>query len=148
MSQSNDNNQIHHLRQSAFIQSFIYLHLLLFHLSMPPKSKEPSSPSKKLNAKWSTLETEALILFLCGEAHCLRGTSFKEASLTAAASHIRNLYTEGAVKMTAHCKTKWLSVHYLLIFNHSIILTWTCLVESKIQHCRMACIKLWHWCQL
>ena len=60
---------------------------------MPPKSKEPSSPSKKLNAKWNTLETEALILFLRREADCLEGTSFKEASFTAAASHIRNLHT-------------------------------------------------------
>ena len=72
---------------------------------MPPKSKEPGSPSKKLNAKWNTLVTEALILFLCGEADFLGGTSFKEVSFTAAASHIKNLHTEGAVKTAGHCKT-------------------------------------------
>ena len=66
---------------------------------------------------------EALILFLCGEADHLGGTSFEEASFTAAASHIKNFHTEGAVKTAAHCKTKWLSVCSLLIFNHSIILT-------------------------
>ena len=77
---------------------------------MPPKSKEPVSPLKKLNAKWNTWETEVLISFLHSEADCLGGTSFKEVSFTVAANHIKELHTEGAVKMAVHCKTKWSSI--------------------------------------
>ena len=84
---------------------------------MPPKSKEPVSPLKKLNAKWNTQETEALISFLRSEADHLGGTSFKESSFTVAANHIKELHTEGAVKMAAHCKTKWSSVCYHLIID-------------------------------
>ena len=84
---------------------------------MPPKSKEPVSPSKKLNAKWNTRETEALISFLRSEADRLGGTSFKEPSFTAAANHIKELHTEGAVKTAAHCKTKWSSICYHLIID-------------------------------
>ena len=77
---------------------------------MPPKSKEPVSPLKKLNVKWNTQETEVLISFLRSKADCLGGTSFKESSFTAAANHIKELHTEGAVKMAVHCKKKWSSI--------------------------------------
>ena len=79
---------------------------------MPPKSsgKEPGSPTKKTNAKWNTAETEALISFLHREADRIGGTSFKEASFTAAAVHIKDLHTDGAIKTAAHCRTKWSSV--------------------------------------
>jgi hypothetical protein len=116
MSQDNDNNQIHRLRHLAFIYSLFCVYLILFHLSMPPKSKDhrpPGSPTKKTNAKWNIQETEALISFLHEEAGRIGGTSFKEASFTAAAIRIRDLHTEGAVKTAAHCRTKWTSVSFL-----------------------------------
>ena len=77
---------------------------------MPPKFKAPGSPTKKVTAEWNILETEALISFLHGEADQIGGTSFKEALFTAAAAHIRNLHSEGAIKTIVHCKTKWSSV--------------------------------------
>ena len=81
---------------------------------MPPKSKDhDGSPTKKTNAKWNNQETEALISFLHNESDRIGGTSFKEASFTAAATHIRELHTEGAVKTAAHCRTKWSSVSFL-----------------------------------
>jgi hypothetical protein len=119
MSQDIDNNQwqIHRLRQLAFIYSFFCIYLILFQLSMPPKSKEHSSPTKKSNAKWNDQETAALISFLRGEADRIGGTSFKESSYTAAAIHIKGLHTEGAIKTAAHCRTKWSSVSISLIHN-------------------------------
>lgn len=117
MSQAIDNNQIHRLRHSAFIFSFFSLYLILFQLSnstsMPPKSKEPGSPTKKPTAKWNTAETDALISFLRSESTRIGSTSYKEASFTAAADHIRHLHTDGAVKTAAHCRTKWSSVSFL-----------------------------------
>jgi hypothetical protein len=74
---------------------------------MPPKS-----PTKKTMAKWNTAETEALISFLQRKSTWIGGTSFKEGSFTTAADHIKNLYTEGAIKMAAHCRTKWSSVSF------------------------------------
>ena len=72
---------------------------------MPPKS-----PSKKATAKWNIAETEALISFLQSESSWIGGTSFKEGSFTAAADHIRDLHTDGAIKTAAHCRMKWTSV--------------------------------------
>ena len=100
-----DNNQ-NRLRHLAIIYSFISLYLLLFQFSMPPKSKEPGSPSKKPTAK---------ITFLRSESDRIGGTSFKEASFTAAADHIKDLHTEGAIKTAAHCRTKWTSVSFLTL---------------------------------
>ena len=76
---------------------------------MPPKSKEPGSPSKKLNAN---PEDGGTHLFLHGEADCLGGTSFEEASFTAALSHIKNLHTEGAVRTQVY-------VIYLFLITQS-----------------------------
>ena len=112
-----DNNQ-NRLRHLAIIYSFISLYLLLFQFSMPPKSKEPGSPSKKPTAKWNVEETQALITFLRSESDRIGGTSFKEASFTAAADHIKDLHTEGAIKTAAHCRTKWTSVSFLTVINH------------------------------
>src|SRR5271156_2023581 len=106
-----DNNQ-NRLRHLAIIYSFISLYLLLFQFSMPPKSKEPGSPSKKPTAKWNVEETQALITFLRSESNQIGGTSFKEASFTTAADHIKDLHTEGAIKTAAHCRTKWTSVSF------------------------------------
>jgi hypothetical protein len=114
MSQDNDNNQIHRLRHSAFILSFLCLYLVLFHLSMPPKSKEPGSPTKKPAAKWNPAETEALIAFLRGESDRMGSTSFKEVSYTTAANNIKHLHTDGPVKTAAHCRTKWTTVSFLI----------------------------------
>ena len=86
---------------------------------MPPKSKEHGSPVKKTNTKWNNQETEALISFLRDESDHIGGTSFKEASFAAAATHIRALHTEGAIKTAAHCRGKWSSVSFLkLIISH------------------------------
>src|ERR1700678_2223103 len=63
MSQVNDNNQIHQLRHSAFIYSFVCLYIILFHLSTTT-SMPPKSPTKKSTEKWNIPETEALISFL------------------------------------------------------------------------------------
>lgn len=106
MNQDIDKNRIHRLRHSAFVYSFFCLYLILFQLSMPPKSKEPGSP-KKPTAKWNSAETESLITFLHGEADRNGTTSFKESSFTAAANHIKHLHTDGPVKTAAHCRTKW-----------------------------------------
>jgi hypothetical protein len=113
VSQDND-NQIRRLRHSAFTLSFFCLYLILFHLSMPQRSKEPGSPTKKPTAKWNMEETEALISFLRNESVRNGGTSFKEGSFTAAAAGIKHLHTEGAIKTAAHCRTKWSSVSFLL----------------------------------
>ena len=76
--------------------------------SMPPKS-----PTKKTTAKWNTAEIEALISFLQSESAQMGSTSFKEGSFTAAADHIKLLHTDGAIKMAAHCRTKWTNVSFL-----------------------------------
>lgn len=74
------------------------------------------------------------------------GTSFKEASFTAAAAHIRNLHTEGAIKTAAHCKTKWSSVSTLMISGFLFLpLILFHLVESAIQHSRTTRHKLRGW---
>ena len=144
MSQVNDNNQIHRLRHAAFVYSFLCIYIILFHLSttsMPPKP--PKSPSKKATAKWNVAETEALITFLRSESTRIGCTSFKEASFTTAADHIKELHTEGAIKTAAHCKTKWTSVRFLI--NDKLItnyLTFFYPVESEIQHSRTSCLKL------
>jgi hypothetical protein len=95
---------------------------------MPPKHKGPTSPSKKATAKWNNQETEALISFLRGEADQIGGTSFKEASFTAAAGHISHLHSDGAIKMAAHCKTKWTSVSNNIGF---FILLKFCFIQLK-----------------
>ena len=77
---------------------------------MPPRSR--GSPSKKPAAKWNNAETKALIKFLHSEADRLGSTSFKGASFTAVAEHIKDLHTDGPIKMAAHCKTKWTSVSF------------------------------------
>ena len=79
---------------------------------MPPKSKANASgsPTKKPNAKWNIKETEALISFLQNEASRIGGTSFKDASFTAAAIHIKDLCSDGPAKTASHCKTKWMGV--------------------------------------
>ena len=111
MSQLNNNNQICQLQHSAFIHSFVCLYVILFYLSttttMPPKS-----PSKKATAKWNIAKTEALIPFLQSKSSWIEGTSFKEGSFTAAADHIKDLHTDGAIKMAAYCRTKWSSVSF------------------------------------
>ena len=114
MNQDNDNNQIHRLRHSAFTYSFFCLYVVLLHLSMPPKSKAPGSPTKKSIAKWNNAETKALILFLKSESDNMGTSSFKEASFTAAANHIKELHTDGPTKTALHCKNKWTSVGFLL----------------------------------
>jgi hypothetical protein len=86
---------------------------------MPPKNKpgEPGSPTKKAAAKWNIKETEALISFLHSETDRVGNSSFKEATFTAAADHIKNLHTEGPVKTAAHCRTKWQGVSEFFIFQ-------------------------------
>src|ERR1700728_3230259 len=105
-----DNNHINRLRHLAFIYSFLSIYLLLLQLSMPQRNKGPGSPTKKATAKWNNQETESLIAFLRGEADRVGGTSFKEASYTAAAAHISSLHSEGPIKTAAHCRTKWTGV--------------------------------------
>jgi hypothetical protein len=107
-----DNNRINRLRHLAFIYSFLSVYLLLLQFSMPQRNKAPGSPTKKATAKWNNQETESLIKFLHIEADRIGGpgTSFKEASYTAAAAHIRDLHSEGPIKTAAHCRTKWTSV--------------------------------------
>ena len=103
MSQDNDNNQIHHLRHSAFLCSFLCLYIVLLHLStMPPKSKAPGSPTKKPMAKWNNAETKALILFLKSKSDKTGSSSFKDVSFTAAANHIKDLHTDGPAKTAVH----------------------------------------------
>lgn len=83
---------------------------------MPPKPRVPGSPTKKPTAKWNNAEIEALISFLREESDRIGGTSFREASFTAAANHIKDLHTDGAVKTASHCRNKWTSVslvHYI-----------------------------------
>lgn len=118
MTQDDTHNQIHRLRHSAFIYSFLFLYIILFHLSstsMPPpksRSKEPGSPTKKRAAKWNTAETEALITFFRGEYTRVGGISFKDASFISAANHIQHLHTDGPIKTAAHCRTKWTAVRF------------------------------------
>lgn len=83
---------------------------------MPPKSnlKAPGSPTKKSIAKWNNAETKALILFLKSESDNMGTSSFKEASFTAAANHIKELHTDGPTKTALHCRNKWTSVGFLL----------------------------------
>ena len=105
-----DNNHINRLRHLAFIYSFLSVYLLILQLSMPQRNKGPGSPTKKTTAKWNNQETESLISFLHHEADRIGGTSFKEASYTAAATHISSLHSDGAIKTAAHCRMKWTSV--------------------------------------
>ena len=120
MDQDNDNNQIHCLCHSAYIYSLLSLYLIVCRL-MPPKSKEPGSPTKKPTAKWNTVETEALISFLRSESSRIGGTSFKEATFTTAADHIKHHLTEGPIKTAAHCRTKWAAVSFLYSLNDNVI---------------------------
>ena len=147
MSQDNDNNQIHHLRRLAFVYSLICVYLILFQISMPPKPKEHGSPTKKTNARWNIQETEALISFLRKESDRIGGTSFKEASFTAAATHIKDLHTEGVIKTASHCRSKWSSVSLLHSTCYCITLTLSHPVEGEVQHSRMTHLKLRRWCK-
>jgi len=119
MNQDDDNNRIriHRLRHFAFLYSFLFLYIILVHISMPPKSKGPGSPTKKIAAKWNTQETEALISFLHSETDRLGNTSFKDTTFTAAANHIKDFHTDGPIKTAAHCKTKWQGVSDIFYFN-------------------------------
>ena len=106
-----DNNHINRLRHLAFIYSFLSVYLLFFYSYLCPKeTRDLALRRKKTTAKWNNQEIESLISFLHHEADRIGGTSFKEASYTAAATHISSLHSDGAIKTAAHCRTKWTSV--------------------------------------
>jgi hypothetical protein len=62
----------------------------------------------KSHCQWTDVDEEELVQFLVDQkATAGDGANFKKVTWTAAAAHMRNITTKGAVKTLDACKSKW-----------------------------------------
>jgi hypothetical protein len=76
-------------------------------------------------AKWNEKETDALLDYLFAhKSEMTDGGTFRKTTFNAAALHIAEFFTDGAVKTGSMCKTKWQSVCSIYLYIHfSLILS-------------------------
>ena len=104
---------IHQHRKHIFVAVATFIICIQLQLIQMAQNDDASQKETKENASWNDDEIHAFLDYLITQRSKIAGTTFKDPTFADAATKIADLRTSGAVKVMAHCKSKYANVCYL-----------------------------------